>query len=235
MKRVLLVAVALVVLLTTFGTAFAQEPSDAVLGEVWWFWGAGFDPVYDVQEDLWYQQRVDMYLYRPSTLAGWPADMGGPNFGTFFAAYPESVEGWPGRRQSWPTWQYADWDGFYYAEFMLPRDEAWYPCSYPYKWNCNFVVPTTPVTPPDIYYHSPVWQDDFELGLAWPYYDALYYALTDDFLGAWAMANPQDTVAPMQAIMLGETGMYYEFDFEVIGYYWKWTDLPEDFYWVPVP
>lgn len=231
MRRVLFITLLLALLLTTFGSASAQVSDAAVLGEVWWFWGGGYTPVYDPKEDVWMQQRVDMYLYRPDTTDGvWPF-VGDIVLGTYMMPYFES----PLRRQTWPAWQYADWDGFYYAEFMLPRDEAWFPCSYPYKWNCNYLFQANPTAPIEIEYHSPYWQADFELGLAWPYYDLATYILTDDFEAAWLTANPMDTTHPIVAYMVGETGLTYAFPFEILGYFWKWTDLEESFYWIPVP
>jgi len=227
MKRVLFTTVLLVLLIGTFSTALAQEPP-AQLGEVWWFWGPNFLP----------GERVDMYLYRPATLvyddvldawvSEWPF-AGGPWWGTWWWTGGDSTM----RRQSWPAWQYADAYGAYYAEFMLPRDEVWYPCSYPYKWNCNYVVyPGDPVNPPVFEYHSPAYQGNFELGLEWPHFDAWTAYVVGDWDAALAMANPMDTVSPLQAYMIGETGYAYIFDFEVDGYFWKWSDLEDGFYWV---
>jgi hypothetical protein len=225
MRRLLFVGVLLVLLFGTFSTAIAQEPP-AQLGEVWWFLGPGFAP----------GEEVNMYLYRPPTVDAlgvptWPF-AGGPWWGTWY---------WPGgdsadRRQSWPAWQNADAFGVYYAEFMLPRDEVWYPCSYPYKWNCNYVLyPGDPINPPIVEYHSPAWQGNFELGLEWPHFDAYTYFVMGDWLGALAMANPMDTVSPLTAKMLNTAGAGYFFDFEVDGYYWKWSDLEEPFYWIGWP
>jgi hypothetical protein len=217
MKRLLFVAVLLVLLFGTFSTALAQEPP-AQLGEVWWFYGTGFLPF----------ERVDMYLYRPSTLAGWPF-AGGPYWGTWWWTDTDSEM----RRQSWPAWQFADGFGVYYAEFMLPRDEVWFPCSYPYKWNCNFVIyPGDPINPPVIEYHSPAYQGNFEFGLEWPHYDVYTYLATADFDAALAVANPYDTVSPLEAYMIGESGYGFVFSMEVDGYFWKWTDLEDGFYWV---
>lgn len=219
MRRILFLIIALVLVLSTVGTAFAQEPSDpAVLGDVWLFWSWGRDP----------GERVDVYLYRPSTLAGWPFATG-PWYGTWWMDADES----DARRQSWPASQTADELGFYFAEFMLPRDEVWYPCSFPYKWNCNFAYYTDPFTDPVREFHSPVILNQ-ELGLLWPWVDSVYYANTGDFATAWAMANPQDTVAPMEAWFVGETGTGI-FAMEVVGYYWKWSDFNGPFEWVYFP
>jgi hypothetical protein len=222
MRKVLFVTLALVLLLGTFGTASAQDVGDydlAVLGEVWSYNYGGFLP----------GEPVDVYLWAPSTLLGWPLAEG-PYAGTWFMPIGESEV----RRQSYPAYQAADEYGFYFAEFMFPRDEVWYPCSYPYKWNCNYVVSVFPDIV--IEFHSPVWQDDFEFGLAWPYFDSIYYAATDDFLGAWALANPMDTVAPMYAVTEGAVSGYYIMEpYEVMGYFWKVSDLEDDFEFIPVP
>jgi len=225
MRKVLFVTMALVLLLGTFATAFAQEEfPGVVLGdlaeiEVW-----GLDAY----------EAVDVYLYRPPTIAWdpvgeiWVPDYpfaGGPFNGTYF--YPTFESEW--RRQSYPAYTEADILGYYYAEFMLPRDEAWFPCSYPYKWNCNYARTGY------VEFHSPVWQDDFEDGLAWPYFDSIYYDATGDFLGAWLLANPMDTVHPHVIVVDTASSGTVGFEFEVLGYYWKWSDLEDDFEFIPVP
>jgi hypothetical protein len=191
------------------------------LGEVLWFYGTGFVP----------GERVDMYLYRPSTLAGWPFP-GGPYWGTWWWTLPESEM----RRQSWPAWQFADGFGVYFAEFMLPRDEVWYPCGLPYNWNCSFVIdPGDPINPPIIEYHSPAYEGNFEAGLEWPHFDAYTYYVLGDWAGAKAMANPMDCVSPLEAHMIGESGHSVVFSMEVDGYFWKSSDLEEPFYWIGWP
>jgi hypothetical protein len=195
MRRILFTAVALVMLLSLFASsAFAAEPNradqliQAQLGEVWGFYFSGFAP----------GERVDAYMYRPSTEAGWPF-VDPPAVGTWWWTGPDSQV----RRQSWPDYQYADDFGFYFTMFMLPRDEVWYPCSYPLKWKCNYE------TAPGVWeYHSPATQP-FETGLVWP----------------WA-GNPMDTVSPVEVWLLGESGTGWIIPFEITGYYWKWTDIP---------
>jgi hypothetical protein len=220
MRRLLFVTIALVLLLGSFSPAFAQEP-EAVLGEVWFFFGNGFIP----------GERVDMYLFRPSTEAGWPF-AGGPNFGTYFAPMFESAD----RRQSYPAFQFADEFGGYFAEFMLPREETWYPCSYPYKWKCNFVIfPGSPLELPVVEWHSPVNQGNFEFPLIWPWYDTATLVNTGDIDMALAAANPADTVAPLQAKMIGASGNGFIFSWEVTGYFWKLSDLHDPFTLVTLP
>jgi hypothetical protein len=209
MRRVLFLILALVLLMPA-GAAFADAPAGlspqvpdqaapALLGEVWFFLGTGYYPF----------ERVDVYLYAPSTLAGWPYTTG-PDFGTYFMPIGESEM----RRQSYAEdFLYADEFGYYYAEFLLPRDEAWYPCSFPLKWKCNYTLAGGAVE-----YHSPAamaYECEGILCLTWPY-----------------AVDPMDTVAPMEAWMIGEYALstapspVYVFPFEVLGMYWKFSDIP---------
>jgi hypothetical protein len=201
MRKVLFAAVALVMLLSLFaGSAVAAEPKrveqaiPAQLGEVWWFYFSGFLPY----------ERVDAYMYRPSTLAGWPF-VDPPVVGTWWWTGDESSV----RRQSWPFYTNADASGYYFTMFMLPRDEVWFPCSFPLKWKCNYIInPTTTE------WHSPATQP-FETGMYWPWLDLS------------AAANPMDTVGPVEVWLVGATGYGWIIPFEVTGYYWKWTDIPD--------
>jgi hypothetical protein len=197
------------------GSAVAAEPKrvdqliQAQLGEVWGFYFGGFFPY----------ERVDAWMHRPATIDAlgntiWPfADP--PVVGTWWWTGDGSTI----RRQSWPTYQYADGAGYYFAMFMLPRDEVWFPCSYPFKWKCNYII--NPITTE---WHSPATQP-FETGLYWPWLDID------------AAADPQDTVSPVQ-VWLCNMGSQcddtippyawapvWTIDFEVTGYFWKWSDF----------
>jgi hypothetical protein len=197
-KRALVVTLALATLLGSLGTTFAAEPqgveqaTPAQLGEVWWFLFSGFQP----------GERVDAWLYRPATLSGWPF-LGGPDYGTWWWTGPDSQP----RRQSWPAYLYADADGWYYAEFLLPRDEVWYPCSFPLRWQCNYVIDGFGT----MEWHSPATQP-FETGMYWPWLDVD------------PTSDPRDTVSPLEVWLVGETTAWI-IPFEVTGYYWKWSDL----------
>jgi hypothetical protein len=90
---------------------------------------------------------------------------------------------------------------------MLPRDEAWYPCSFPHKWKCNYVDDSAAVE-----WHSPASQP-FETGLYWPWLDVD------------PAANPMDTVSPLEVWLVSET-FARTIAFEITGYYWKLSDLP---------
>jgi len=201
MRKVLFASVALVMLLSLFaGSAVAAEPKradqliQAQLGEVWGFYFGGYLPF----------ERVDAYMYRPDTTAGWPF-VDAPVAGTWWWSGSESSV----RRQSWPLYTNADASGYYFTMFMLPRDEVWFPCSFPLKWKCNYIInPTTTE------WHSPATQP-FETGMYWPWLD---YS---------AAANPMDTVGPVEVWLVGETGFGWIIEFEITGYYWKWTDIPD--------
>jgi len=238
MRRVLFLTIVLVLLLGTVGTASAQTVGDydeTALGDIWPYYAWTGEP----------GAAVDIKLYRPSTEAGWPLPEG-PYAGTGFAVIGDSE--W--RRQSYPAYQFADELGYYFAEFMFPRDEAWYPCGYPYRWKCNFPHPEEGY----VEFHSPVAQrlvdpntgeilfSWFEGFLLWPYFDSIYYEATDDFAGAWALANPMDTVAPLWAGIFVDDVLIHTEPYEVLGYFWKISDLEydpgpfgEDFEFIPVP
>jgi hypothetical protein len=208
MRRVLFVTIVLVMLLGSFSSAFAAEPqrveqvTPALLGEVWWFYFDFGAPGI----------RVDAYMYRPSTLLGWPF-AGGPDYGTWWWTGPDSEM----RRQSWPTYQYTDMWGWYYAEFMFPRDEVWFPCSFPLKWKCNYLIdPGSPVDPPVYEYHSPY---------AMAYECVLDGAVLICLDWPWAVA-PYDTVSPMEVYLIDEYGFGYVIPFEILGMYWKFSDIP---------
>jgi hypothetical protein len=200
MRKVLFVTVVLAMLLSAFaGSAVAAEPrrieqaTCANLGEVWGLFFGGFVP----------GERVDTYMYRPSTEFGWPWPFG-PDCGTWWWTGPASLP----RRQSWPNWQYADMFGYYFTMFMLPRDEVWYPCSFPLKWKCNYVI-----DPWTTEYHSPATQP-FGPNYWWPY-----------------PVNPMDTVQPVEVWLCNQASQCNSTDpldwapvwivpFEITGYYW---------------
>jgi len=242
MRRVLFVSVVLALLLGTVGTAFAQDngcgekPSypAAQLGQVKEFWITGYDAY----------ERVDMHLHRPSTLGEkWPwqcpvddAEVvsDGPYYGTWFASAPATDP--TEFRQTFPAWPYANAYGAYYGEFMLPREDTWYPCDWPLQWKCNWVwYPGDPLTRPDIEYHSPAYQGNFEYPLIWPWYDEYVLWDTENILAALAYANPKDTVAPLEAIVYSAEHKPVFFRWEITGYYWKWTDLNDGWYPIGLP
>jgi len=199
MKRMLFATLVLVLLFGSVSSAFAAEPQQVlpvVLGDVIFINAAFGAPGI----------RVDAYLFRPSTLAGWPF-VGGPVNGTYFMPIGESEM----RRQSYPAYQFTDDFGFYFAEFMLPRDEVWYPCSFPLKWKCNYEV-----APGVIEYHSPAMMV-FECREVAP-------MVLECLNWPWA-GNPMDTVAPLEVSVIDEFGFAYTFPLEVLGMFWKFSDI----------
>ena len=261
--RRLLYVVLVAAMLVIPATAFAGEPDHLVvppipdgwwlLGELWWTPDYG-NPAFDVWAPY---ERVDAYMWRPSTCDVWDYDLGiclcadydfvadvcvnatamwpliqGTIMGDWWMTLPESDY----RRMSYAEdYWYADMFGGYYAEFMLPRDEVWYPCSFPLKWKCNFLLPSW-----EIEYHSPAvmayecWFEGLNLVcLDWPWAvfpgsgcpkpnDESANAIQDP-------GNPCDTIAPA-VIDIGNfenTFPYgFQYELEIAGMFWKYSDIP---------
>jgi hypothetical protein len=204
------------------------DPAATILGSVWdfEFW------LTDPYGFLAPYHPVDIYLWQPSTLSGWPLTGIGPT--GWYVPIGESEL----RRQSWPAYQGTDMFGYYYSEFMLPRDEAWYPCSFPCKWKCNF---WDPIAGTEIY-HSPMASVYvYRPGVGSNEWSYLYYPLYWPFKfdGWWwygdpydvtpSTVDPQDTVAPLTAWAVEASyGSFIEnayWEFEVLGYFWSTRDL----------
>lgn len=213
MRRLLYAVIIVAMLAIPAGSAFADAPKMEqipdgwwLLGELWWTPDYG-DPAFDVWAPY---ERVDAYMWQPSTLGGvWPLTQA-PIMGTWWAEIGASDY----RRMSYAEdYFYADMFGGYYAEFMLPRDEVWFPCSFPLKWKCNFATPT------GIEYHSPAamayecWWEGLNLVcLDWP----------------WAVA-PYDTIAPVVIDIANFENMFpygFEYELEIAGMFWKLSDIP---------
>jgi hypothetical protein len=211
MRRLLYVLLVVAMLVIPAGTAFAKEKPEQI-PDGWWLLGELWDtpdygnPAFDVWAPF---ERVDAYLQRPSTLAGWPLTQA-PIMGTWWATLDASQE----RRMSYAEdYFYADMFGGYFAEFMLPRDEVWFPCSFPLKWKCNFI------TPNGTEYHSPAamayecWMEGLNLVcLDWP----------------WAVA-PYDTISPLNVNIYNTYNMFpygFQYELEIAGMFWKLSDIP---------
>lgn len=229
MKRVMFVAIVLALLLGSFSTAFAGEPTrveqaplPTLLGDVWGFYFDFGAPGI----------RVDAYLYRPATSywdpillewveLGWPFAVA-PQFGTWWwdpTTLPEDpmtvvFNDSEMRRQSWPSYQYTDIWGFYYAEFMFPRDEAWFPCGFPLQWKCNYVVDPMGT----LEWHSPA-----AMAYECRFLDA-NLAIIECLDWPWAV-DPMDTISPLEVYLIDEFGFGYIIPFEVTGMYWKFSDF----------
>ncbi|MBN1137396.1 MAG: hypothetical protein JXM73_12475 [Anaerolineae bacterium] len=235
MKRLFTVFTVVFVMLMVASTAFAATPPQKPDGLVEQSWQAfapawdpwEFDPAYTILGSVWDFEfwltdpggflapftPVDIWLWAPSTTGGWPLAMA-QTAGTWFLPIGASEV----RRQTWPTYQMTDSVGYYYSEFMLPRDEVWYPCSYPCKWKCNFWDPIQGIE----IYHSPLVQVFVyrqPVGSFWYLLYPLYWP--------WA-GDPMDTVAPLTAWAFLGNGVWVEnayWEFEIEGYYWTTRDL----------
>lgn len=250
-----------------FGTPLSSGFFDAKLGDIVQVFFPLFNPD-GFPATFW---PVDVYLWRPPTIlecedgeykywslvmnpqkvdSGWPAPY---DFPSWFAGAWDNPDG--PRRQSWPAYQETDIFGFYYAKFMLPRDEVWFPCGYPCKWQCNGYNPWTDTYtwhspwltaysyPPAVPF-TPEWYYPLMYPMYWPYkWDALYGWVGDMFDAEsspwWYMStftDPQDTTHPL-TIWLAE-GVFDTYidtwdaagtppwaEVEVTGYTWKTSDL----------
>jgi hypothetical protein len=208
---------------------------------------------------------IDMYLWRPPTLYLcydfdadewiWPGDPAHPNADggkywpfvwnaqradTWFKSAWDNPDG--PRRQSWPTFQMTDEFGWYTGRFMLPRDEVWYPCGYPCKWDCNFYNTLTDTytfhSPNQLFFVYPEDAAEFE-----PLQFPLYWPWTwDAFWGAVPIAEQEDTVHPITLwVVEGVFNSFVNFvgsppwgEYEITGYFWKTSDLqgkpwPQDY------
>ena len=260
MRNKLFAVLSLVVLLSLVTTSvFAAEPQApaigtevywgdwAMLGEVWEFIVPAFDPITGDSTfgPFLLDWPVDVWLYRPDTDPAFT-----PRFPAEWAALPGpwwiKAEGQSGlRRQSWPAYQGSDSFGWYYAKFMFPRENTWYPCGFPCKWVCNGFS-----GPPDYMwdeFHSPYvlwfsypdtatktyyplfwpWDLDWvEPGLGFvnpygppPFYEHYDYPIALD-------ATPFDTVHPMEVWITegwGDVAMYI-IEYGVMGYQWRTSD-----------
>jgi len=230
MKRVVYAAVILAMLAVPVSTAFAEAPDvpnqpiyygDTILGQLVWAAGIGFVPY----------ERVDAWLYRPPTVDQWGNPIGWPNWWLPPAVGPtlNPTWWWLGGESMQRRWTFsetegtvferADGNGNFAFQLMLPRDEVWYPCSFPLKWKCNYDL-----GPGGIQWHSPQFVA----------YDPAF--VFHPVLGPWwpwllidPASDPQDTVSPLQwaVINYGNPTWGWLFESTVYGYAWKVSDLPE--------
>ena len=201
-------AVLVLALLIPVGSVFAEPQQVSqnidgpyILGELWetpaGLYGAAiWEPF----------ERVDAYLTRPAAAYpdDWPFDWGP-------VGYWADIDPWwwtgpasePRRMCYAEDWLYATEWGGYYAEFLLPRDEVWYPCSFPLKWKCDYEVA------PDVWiYHSPqvVALPEVLALLDWP---------------------PYDTISPLIIdVMDADHEWVVSFEMEILGYTWYASDIP---------
>lgn len=223
MRRVVYAFLVIVLLAIPASSAFAEpqiveQIQDGwwLLGEIWWTpEGMSFpdatNPDYPVG---WLPfERVDAFMTRPAAADVWPLTQA-PIMGDWWMTAAASEQ----RRMSYAEdWKFANDFGGYYAEFMLPRDEVWFPCSFPYKWKCNYITPIAGGSV--IEWHSPAamayecaWITPFDLAcLDWP----------------WPVA-PYDTISPVLIDIFNSESVFpygYEFELEIAGYFWKWSDI----------
>jgi hypothetical protein len=161
-------------------------------------------------------ERIDAWLYSPSTLDGWPLTEQPP------VMWEGGADPWwlPISESEQRRWSFSETEGTPLEEtnlfggwdvtLMLPRDEAWYPCSFPFKWNCNYYSTVTGWE-----FHSPMFIDYIGLPEVWPWV-FLYGDVSD----------PMDTIHPLEITVVSESGRGFTMEAVIIGYEWKASDLP---------
>jgi len=220
MRRVLYLLLIVAMLAVPASSVFAAEPEleqvpvteQLYLGELLLIYTEGWNSF----------ERVDAWLYRPSTLLGWPLTTVVPGDGptgnpAWWWLGPDSEQRrWSFSETQGTVFETADLFGVWAVILMLPRDEVWYPCSFPLKWKCNYYLGS------GVYeVHSPQIVNflGFPIGLRyWPWIDVF-----------GAAGDPQDTVSPLEIDVIN-----YDFfapagiQFEAVvgGYDWKWSDIP---------
>jgi hypothetical protein len=236
---------------TTVSAGFDVQLGDFVLG-----WNAAIDPVTGALLLNW---PVGAYLHRPWTPTATANDLGAPadvyawRFPGTFADATQWIVGYPmslWRRQSHNGGPVtSDRFGFFYFGFMFPRDEAWYPCSYPCKWKCNvlaipqytYVEMHSPAALTFVYTDRPAWGPAFWQAAHWPLFWPWENWAFDPVLGYInpyiipvaqnVVDNPQDTVHPLELWIAEEVDGYAISIWEnkVLGYIWRPTDLTVEY------
>lgn len=218
MRRVLYLLI-VVAMLAVPATSFAAEPrtveqipgGDWYLGELVPILVGGWEPF----------ERVDAWLTRPAAVFpdGWPLVTQAPTVGP-----TGNMWWWTGGASEQRRWSYAETEGTIFetsdmfgvwgAILMLPRDEVWYPCSFPLKWKCNYYMEG------EYFLHSPQTVNYLGFPAAlefWPW-----------ILDFGAAADPQDTISPLLIDVqnYGAAPMGVQFEVVITGYDWKWSDIP---------
>lgn len=227
MRRAFYVLLLIALLAIPASSAFAepeivQQIPDGVwlLGELWWTPVEMSFPAPGGTFPVGWMpgERVDAWMWRPPTvdIAGnpvWPLTQA-PISGSWWMPTLSSEQ----RRMSYAEdWLIANDFGGYYAEFLLPRDEVWFPCGFPLKWQCNYIVPVAGGVV--LEWHSPAimayecaFIDPFTLAcLNWP----------------WAV-EPMDTISPVVIDVFNSESPFpygYEFELEIAGMFWKFSDI----------
>jgi hypothetical protein len=216
MRRVLFAFVVLA-LLAVPASAIAVEPEQEIaagevyLGELILISVGGYEA----------GEPVDAYLYRPSTLAGWPLTNQAPilnadGVASWLIAPASEQRRWSYAETAGTPVAVADEFGIWGAILMIPRDEVWFPCSFPLKWQCNFLVDEEN----DLWeVHSPqrVNYIGFPVGMD-------YWPWTEIF---GAAGDPADVISPLEVDVFNYGPIVHgpQFEAVVTGYDWKWSDI----------
>jgi len=234
MRRVLYVLIVVAMLAVPASSVFAEEPQiieQTPVGEVY------LGELVLVVVDGWLPyERVDAWLTRPATVDAfgdtvWPLvtqdPIVGPTGNMWWWTGPASEQRrWSFSETQGTIFETADIFGIWGAILMLPRDEVWYPCSFPLKWKCNYYVEG------QYYLHSPQTLNFLPSSLE-VFPPALRYWPWEDIFGA--AADPKDTISPLwidvqnygrPAEPFNEPPIGVQFEAVVTGYDWRWSDVP---------
>lgn len=214
MRRVLFAFVVLAVLAVP-ASVVAVEPEQEIavgevyLGELVLISVGGYAP----------GEPVDAWLYRPSTLAGWPLTNQPPilnadGTAAWLVQGASEQRRWSFAETAGTPFAVADAFGIWGAILMIPRDEAWFPCGFPLKWKCNFEV-----SPGLWEVHSPQRVNYINFPTGWDYWPYI------DWFGA--AGDPADVISPLEIDVFnyGPTVYGPQFEAVVTGYDWKWSDI----------
>jgi len=226
MRRILYLLLVVVMLAVPASSVFAAEPQiieqipsgDFYLGELVLIYTDIWDPM----------ERVDAFLYRPATgeyPAGWPltaqAPIDGPTGNTWWKEEAASQQRrWSFADTEGTIFETSDMFGIWAVILMIPRDENWYPCSFPLKWKCNYYSAEAgyELHSPQLINYLPSSTEPFPAALQyWPWMDIF-----------GAAADPQDTISPLEIDVMDydlfRTGI--QFETVIVGYDWRWSDIP---------
>jgi hypothetical protein len=225
------VLIVLAMLVVPASGVFATEPQavEQIPGGDWYL-----GELVPILTDGWAPfERVDAWLTRPAATYpdGWPLvtqpPIVGPTGNWWWWTGPASEQRrWSFAETEGTPFETSDMFGIWGAVLMLPRDEVWYPCSFPLKWKCNYYVNG------EYFLHSPQTLNfapsfcDENGQNCFPFPVALRYWPWMDLFGA--AADPKDTISPLWIDIqnYGAPPMGYQFEVVITGYDWKWSDIP---------
>jgi len=236
MRRVLYVLIVVAMLAVPASSVFAAEPQivEQIPGGDWYL-----GELVPISVGGWLPgERVDAWLTRPATEDAlgntiWPLVTQAPPVGPtgnlwWWTGGASEQRRWSFAETQGTPFETADMFGVWAAILMLPRDEVWYPCSFPLKWKCNYydaLEGAYYLHSPQTLNFAPSYCDEDGLNCM-PFPVAFRYWPWMDIFGA--AADPKDTVSPLWIDVqnYGVVPAGVQFEVVITGYDWKWSDIP---------